>query len=131
MEIEKALWTVAKFSNDLTAFFDEEFSNNEKLYEDLKGISNFKQRHFEVRQAVKTINDEYNKLLNNPPIKEIYLIPYKPLFGQTKYLQTDYELTITDKTCSYCGAKFLLQNPILNIPNEYFCPHCQRILHID
>lgn len=131
MEMLEALALIESFITDTTEAFNKDCRNNKGLYKDLKCIGVFNKYSHKVKQAIKLAQTEYDKIIKAPQkIKNVYLIPYKPAFGKTNYLKTECQLTISDKECIYCGTEFLVQNPALRTPNEYFCPHCQKVIYL-
>ena len=131
MDIKEALEVVNAFSDELLKAFKKDSTNNKEIYKDLSCIGVYNKTSAKLKQAIKLINTEYNKLANKPPlIKTIYKIPYTPMFGKTKYFETEYDFKVTDIPCSICGSKFLIQTLVPETSAEYYCPNCNRIIFI-
>lgn len=129
--IKEALDVVNVFSDELLKAFKKDSASNKEIYKDLSCIGVYNKTSAKFKQAIKLINTEYNKLANKPPlVKIVYKIPYTPIFSKTKYFETECNLNVTDIPCNICGSKFLVQNPALNNPTEYYCPNCDRIIFI-
>lgn len=127
MDIKEALNIINNFSTELSKSFRKDSSNTKDLYKNLTSIGVYNKTSKKLKEATKIVLDEYEKLSNKPPvILTLYRIPYTPLFCKTQYFETEYEFTITDIPCVYCGSKFLVQDPTIDIPNAYYCPNCRK-----